>query len=75
MERTYVVKRCKTRINFMKSIAGIYLGSHPYNMFKGLAWSVLVYGCVCFAEMAETHLKKLREAESQFGFNAINSHG
>jgi hypothetical protein len=59
MERTYVVKRCKTRINFMKYIAGIFLGSHPNNMFKRLVWSVSEYGCVCFAEMGETHLKKL----------------
>jgi hypothetical protein len=28
----YVLKRCKTRINFMKSIAGTAWGSHPDNM-------------------------------------------
>jgi hypothetical protein len=62
----YFVKRCKTRINFIKSISGTSWGSNPDNMlilFKGLVW--LVYGCVCIAEMAE----------GQFGFNAIDSHG
>jgi hypothetical protein len=57
--------KCKTRINFMMSIAGTSWGSqsHPDNMlilFKGLVQLVLEYGCVCFAETAETHLKKLR---------------
>jgi hypothetical protein len=40
----YVVKRCKTRINFMKSIAGTSWGSLPDNMlilFKGLVRLVL----------------------------------
>jgi hypothetical protein len=57
----YVLKRCKTRINFMKSIAGTAWGSHPDNMlilYKGLVRSVLEYGCVCFSEMAVTHFKK-----------------
>jgi hypothetical protein len=46
-----VPKRCKPRINFMKSIAGTAWG--------GLVRSVLKYGCVCFSEMAVTHFKKL----------------
>jgi hypothetical protein len=63
---TWNVKRCKTSINFMKSIAGISLGSHPDSLLillKGLVRSVLLYGCVYFAEMAETHLKKLERVQ------------
>jgi hypothetical protein len=59
----YVVKRCKTRINFMESIAGTSWGSHPDNMlilFKGLVRSVFEYSSVCFGEMAQTHLKKVQ---------------
>jgi hypothetical protein len=61
MECTYQICCVEmTRINFIKSIAGTFWGSHSDNMlilFK--VRSVLKYGCVCFAEIAETHLKKL----------------
>jgi hypothetical protein len=62
----YVLKRCRTRINFMKSIAGTAWGSHPDNMlilYKGLVRSVLEYGYVCFSEMAVTHFKKLERVQ------------
>jgi hypothetical protein len=62
----YVVKRYKTRINFMESIAGTSWGSHPDNMlilFKGLVRSVFEYSSVCFGEMAQTHLKKLERVQ------------
>jgi hypothetical protein len=44
----------------MKFIAGTSRASHPgikLILFKELGQSVLEYGCVCFAEMAATHLK------------------
>jgi hypothetical protein len=59
----YVVKRYKTRINFMKSIAETSWGSHPDNIlisFKGLVRSVL----------AETHLKKLEKVQWR-GFRSV----
>jgi hypothetical protein len=62
----YVLKRYKTRINFMKSMAGTAWGSHPDNMlilYKGSVRSVLKYGCVCFSEMALTHFKKLERVQ------------
>jgi ribonuclease HI len=62
----YIQKRCKMRINFMKSIAGTSWGSHPdvlLLLYKGLVRSVLEYGCFCFAEMAETHIKKLERIQ------------
>jgi hypothetical protein len=62
----YVLKICKTRMNFMKSIAGTAWESHPDNMLilsKGLVRSVLEYGCVCFLEMAVTHFKKLERVQ------------
>jgi hypothetical protein len=66
----YVLKRCKTRINFMKSIAGTAWGSHLDNMlillilYKGLVRSVLEYGCVCFSEMDSViHIKKLKRVQ------------
>jgi hypothetical protein len=62
----YIQKRCRMRINFMKSIAGTTWGSHPDNMlllYKGLVRTVLEYGCFCFAEMAETHIKKLERVQ------------
>jgi hypothetical protein len=62
----YVLKRCKTRINFMKSFAGTAWGSHSDNMlilYKGLVRIFLEYGCVCFPEMAVTHFKKLARVQ------------
>jgi hypothetical protein len=63
MERKYQI--CCEEMQV--SIAGASWRSHPDNMlilFKGLSlvdfWILFgVVGCVCFAEMAETHLKKL----------------
>jgi hypothetical protein len=72
----YVVKRCKTRINFMKFIAGTFWGLHPDNMlilFKGLVQLVLEYGCVCFAKIAETHLKKLERVQWRFSLALMQS--
>jgi hypothetical protein len=48
----YVLKRCKTRVNFMRSIAGTAWRSHPDKIlivYKSLVRSVLEYGCVCFS--------------------------
>jgi hypothetical protein len=62
----YVLKRCKTRFNFMRSIAGTAWESHPDNMlipYKSLVRSVLECGCVCFSEMAATHFKKLERVK------------
>jgi hypothetical protein len=50
----------------MKFIAETSRASHPgikLILFKELVQSVLKYGCVCFAEMAATHLKKLERVQ------------
>jgi ribonuclease HI len=62
----YVVQKCKSRINFMKSISSTSWGCHPANMlllFKTLVRSVIEYGCICFSEMAATHFKKLERVQ------------
>jgi ribonuclease HI len=62
----YIQKKCKTRINFMKSITGTSWGAHPDSMlilYKSLVRSVLEYGSFCFAEMAETHALKLKRIQ------------
>jgi hypothetical protein len=61
----------------MKSIAGFSWGSHPDNIliwFKGLVRSVLEYGCVCVC-FSKILRSSVSWPESQFGINAIDSHG
>jgi hypothetical protein len=60
MKRTHLI--CGEEMQFMKSIGGTSWGSDPDNiliLFKRIVRLVLEYGYVCFAEMAETYLKKL----------------
>jgi hypothetical protein len=48
----------------MKSIAGTFCGSHPDNML--ILYKIrsdLECGCVCLAEMTETHFKKLKRVQ------------
>jgi hypothetical protein len=55
----YVQKRCLQRLNFLKSIAGVWWGAHSRCMFllyNGLIGSVLDYASVCYSGMTNTHM-------------------
>jgi hypothetical protein len=62
----YVQKRCLQRLNFLKSIAGVWWGAHPRYMvllYKGLINSVLDYVSVCYSGMAKTHMLRLERVQ------------
>jgi ribonuclease HI len=62
----YILQKCSTRINFLRSMAGVSWGSHPDIMiilYKGLVRSVLEYGCITFDRAADTHLLKLERVQ------------
>jgi hypothetical protein len=65
----YVHKRCLQRLNFLKSIAGVWWGAHPRCMlllYKGLIGSVLDYASVCYSGMADTY--------ASFGKGSVSWH-
>jgi hypothetical protein len=48
-----------TKTEFLKSVAGVWLGAHLRCMimlYRGLVGSVLEYGLVCYSGMARTHM-------------------
>jgi hypothetical protein len=62
----YVQKRCLQRLNFLKSIAGVWWGAHPRCMFmlyRSLLGSVLEYGSVSYSGMARTHMLRLERVQ------------
>jgi hypothetical protein len=62
----YVRRRCRHRINLLKSVAGVSSGEHPSCMlllYRGLIGSVLEYGSVCYAGMARTHVLLLERIQ------------
>jgi hypothetical protein len=62
----YVQKRCLQRLNFLKSIAGVWWGAHPrciLLLYKGLMGSVLDYASVCYSGTAKTHMLRLERVQ------------
>jgi hypothetical protein len=62
----YVQKRCLQRLNFLKSIAGVWWRANPRCMlllYKGLIGSVLDYASVCYSGMAKTYMFRLERVQ------------
>jgi hypothetical protein len=58
----YIKRRCRTRVNFMNSIAGQSWGAHLaclLVLYKSTVWSVIEYGEMCFFGMSDCHMRRL----------------
>jgi hypothetical protein len=62
----YVQKRCLQRLNFLKSVAGVWWGAHSrcmIKLYRGLVGSVLEYGSVYYSGIARTHMLRLKRVQ------------
>jgi hypothetical protein len=62
----YFQKRCQQRLNFLKSIAGVWWSAHPrciVMLYRGLVGSVLEYGSVCYSGMVRTLMLLLEKVQ------------
>lgn len=58
----YISGKCKKRINFLRTIAGVRWGAHPIillSLYKTTIRSILEYGAFAFMNLARTHKIRL----------------